>query len=81
MGKETWVGYSAGSPALPKLRESILAPNGNYRKAQPTLSVESLQMLDYWYARDYDPFQDLSIILKNYRYLGGEATPSGTVSL
>jgi len=32
---------------------------------------ESLQMLDYWYARDYDPWQDLRMIGRSYRQLGG----------
>jgi hypothetical protein len=32
--------------------------------------VENLRTLDYWYAKDYQPLQDISIILKNYRYLG-----------
>jgi hypothetical protein len=69
--KRTWVGYNFASGELPVLRKAILAPNGIPVTRQQNLPVENLKMLDYWYARDYEPLQDLSIILKNYRYLGG----------
>lgn len=70
-GKKTWVGYIFYFDGLPKIRESILSSNGILQQAQQTLPQENLHMLDYWYARDYEPLQDINIILKNYRYLGG----------
>jgi hypothetical protein len=68
--KRTWIGYIFASKELPVLRKAILAPNGIPVTRQQNLPVENLKMLDYWYAKDYEPLQDLRIILKNYRYLG-----------
>lgn len=70
-GKCTWVGYSKPAPSLPPLRGSILAPNG---KKQPSTSpmVENRQLLDYWYARNYEPLQDVKTILRHYPDLGSE---------
>jgi hypothetical protein len=59
--------YSEG---LPKLRKGLLSPNGIPRSIEQNIPTENLRTLDYWYARDYQPLQDISIILKNYRYLG-----------
>jgi GT2 family glycosyltransferase len=70
-GNRTWVGYSFASKDLPAIRKSVLAPNGIPIKTQQTLPAENLEILDYWYAKDYEPLQDAGIILKNYRYLGG----------
>jgi len=69
--KRTWVSYIYHSQKLPKLKKGILTPSGVPLNAPQTLPIENLEVLDYWYARDYDPFQDINIILKNYRYLGG----------
>jgi GT2 family glycosyltransferase len=71
VGKRTWVGYILYFDGLPKIKESVLSANGKSRLSQQTLPEENLHMLDYWYARDYEPLHDLQIILKNYRYLGG----------
>lgn len=68
--KKTWIGYIIGSTELPKLRPGILVPNGAAFSPQQTLPGETLKMLDYWYARDYEPSQDLGILFKNYRHLG-----------
>lgn len=70
-GSKTWVGYLTSSPSLPKLRKGILAPNGQVQSIQQDLPGDSLWLIDHWYAKDYDPFQDLKLILKNYRHLGG----------
>lgn len=70
-GSRTWVGYILYFDGLPKIREGILASNGEPRLTKQVLPEENLHMLDYWYARDYEPLQDLKIILKHYKYLGG----------
>jgi GT2 family glycosyltransferase len=70
-GKRTWIGYIDYLEGLPKIRQGILSPNGKLKSLQQNLPEENLHMLDYWYARDYEPLQDINIILKNYRYLGG----------
>lgn len=67
---KTWVGYAVPEKNLPKIRKGIVACNGISFSAKQQLSQESLQMMDYWYARDYDVMKDLKMIWKAYRYLG-----------
>jgi GT2 family glycosyltransferase len=67
-GKKTWVGYLVKSN-LPALRTGILGANGQSIQEQ-TLPEESLYRMDYWYAKDYEPGQDIKIIFENYKYLG-----------
>ena len=70
--QKTWVGYSIpGNKNLPALRNAILACNGIPRSVRQELPEQSLNTLDYWYAKDYEPFQDIKIIWKSYRKLGG----------
>lgn len=66
-GRKTWVGYSKPSSSLPRLRNGVLAPNG---KKEPATTVENKQLLDYWYARNYEPLQDLKTIFVHYQDLG-----------
>jgi hypothetical protein len=68
-GKKTWVGYLLPAKYLPRLRSGVLAPSGP-KKNQQQLPEESLHMVDYWYAHNYEPLDDLLIIFKNYRHLG-----------
>lgn len=70
-GKRTWVGYSRHEPHLPHLRKGVIACNGVPVSAEQALPAESLQMLDYWYARDYEPSTDLKLMRRAYRSLGG----------
>jgi GT2 family glycosyltransferase len=69
--KKTWVGYTVNGKPLPKLRGGVVGTNGVSLKMQQQLPVESLQMVDHWYATDYQPSQDLKLIFKTYRRLGG----------
>ena len=70
--QKSWVGYAiAGSKNLPVLRKAVIACNGIPLATRQELPEQSLQMLDYWYAKDYEPLQDLKIIWKNYKRLGG----------
>ncbi|HEU0065382.1 MAG TPA: hypothetical protein VFQ58_10135, partial [Flavisolibacter sp.] len=68
--KRTWIGYLLPSPKLPFLRKGILGPNGLPENNQQFLADKSKNLVDYWYARDYEPVNDIIIILKNYKYLG-----------
>lgn len=68
--KKTWVGYAISESRLPALRKAILAPNGIPIRSVQQLPSESLQMVDYWYARDYRPISDLKLAWKMYRKLG-----------
>ena len=70
VGDMTWVSYFFHSKRLPPLKKGFLAPNGSPLNKPQTLPANNLELVDYWYAKDYDPLQDISILLKNYRYLG-----------
>jgi len=69
-GRKTWIGYSAPEKNLPSLRRAIIACNGIPASIKQELPKESLQMVDYWYARDYEPATDLKLVWKIYRRLG-----------
>jgi GT2 family glycosyltransferase len=71
LGSHTWIGYALPSKGLPPLRKGIMAANGIPVKLKQPLTDESLQMMDHWYARDYDPVDELKLIRKLYRRLGG----------
>jgi GT2 family glycosyltransferase len=67
---KTWVGYATAEKKLPVLRKGIIACNGTTYGEHKQLPSESLQMIDYWYARDYEPVSDLKLIGRMYRNLG-----------
>ncbi len=67
--KRTWVGYAHQEKHLPKLYPAVIACNG-VPVSFNRLPAESLQMMDYWYARDYDLTTDLKLLWRNYRRLG-----------
>jgi GT2 family glycosyltransferase len=69
--KKTWIGYAVPEKKLPSLRQAVIACNGVPLQFNGSLSKESLQMMDYWYARDYEPFADLKLFWKVYTKLGG----------
>lgn len=70
LGFHTWIGYALPRKGLPELRKGIMAANGIPVRVKQPLTQESLQMMDYWYARDYDPVDELKLIRKLYRRLG-----------
>ncbi len=67
---KTWIGYANPEKQLPPIRKAVIASNGIPLSIHPQLSEESLRMMDYWYARDYDPVNDVRTIWKAYRVLG-----------
>ncbi len=69
--KKTWVGYCVDEKNLPKLRPAVIACNGVAASVHQSLPAESLRLMDYWYARDYEPVSDLKLIWRVYRKLGG----------
>ncbi len=69
IGNKTWIGYSTKNK-LPLLKKAVFTSNGYPAREQQDLSTESLQTIDYWYAKDYDWLNDAKLILKNYRHLG-----------
>ena len=68
--KKTWVGYISQNEDLPPLRYSVLSPNGTIKTLAHSLPSESKMLIDHWYAKNYEPLQDILLILKNYRKLG-----------
>jgi O-antigen biosynthesis protein len=70
--RKTWIGYATEEKNLPPLKSAVLACNGITTSKKQQLPADSLQMIDYWYARDYDPASDLKLIGSMYRKLGGE---------
>jgi hypothetical protein len=68
--QKTWIGYAVAEKNLPRLRRAVIGCNGVPVKAKEQLPAESLQMIDYWYARDYRPVSDLKLIGRSYRKLG-----------
>ena len=68
--QKTWIGYSVDEKNLPPLRKPVIACNGLPRSGGQELPEQSLRMLDYWYAREYEPSQDIKLIAKVYRHLG-----------
>jgi GT2 family glycosyltransferase len=68
-GNKTWVGYTEAQLSLPCLRKSILAPNGK-KELLSTITPHNIYLLNYWYARNYEPWQDVKTIFTHYQYLG-----------
>jgi len=70
IAQRTWIGYSINGKPLPPLRRAVIGCNGIPGDSTQSLPAESLRMIDDWYAREYEPVQDIKLIWKNYRKLG-----------
>ncbi len=70
LAQKTWIGYAVTEKNLPQLPPGVLTCNGIPGSIKQELPAESLQTIDYWYARDYEPANDLKLIWKTYRGLG-----------
>jgi len=68
--QRTWIGYTLNNGSLPVLRKAIIGYNGVPVSHIQQFPAESLQIVDQWYARDYEPVLDLRLIWKCYRELG-----------
>jgi hypothetical protein len=66
----TWIGYVISEKSLPPLRKGIIGCNGMPVSAAHQLPAESLQMVDQWYAKEYEPALDIKLLWKCYRNLG-----------
>jgi hypothetical protein len=69
IGKNTWIAYDLYNQRLPKLRNGVLSSSRSSAQSQ-SLHIENAQMIDYWYAKNYQPVQDIKTIYKNYKRLG-----------
>jgi GT2 family glycosyltransferase len=70
-GRRTWIGYAVNEKYLPVIRKGIIACNGAPSSYPQQFPEESLKMVDQWYARDYELVNDLRLLLRSYRRLGG----------
>lgn len=70
VGFKTWVGYNPnGTPEnLPKLKPGVLF--SNHQIGQKELDKQTLERINFLYAKEYNPQVDVEIILKNLRLLG-----------
>ncbi len=69
LGIKTWIGYFDGPASLPRLRKAVLGPNGS-KQGWSGLSPDNIYSLNYWYARNYEPWQDVKTIFTHYKDLG-----------
>lgn len=67
-GRNTWVGYTTANNQLPAIRMGILPPYFIAADYEPSATVAS--QLDSIYAQQYTAGADLTLILKNFKYLG-----------
>lgn len=70
-GYATWIGYVVNEELLPPIRKGIISCNGTHLASPQLFPEESLRKMDQWYARDYDPLNDLRMIFTMYSRLGG----------
>jgi O-antigen biosynthesis protein len=70
LGKKTWIGYAAQMASLPPLRPAVLTPDGLPVYGVLKKLPADHQHIDFWYARNWEPRQDIKLIFKNYRRLG-----------
>ncbi|HEX7414432.1 MAG TPA: glycosyltransferase [Bacteroidia bacterium] len=68
VGFKTWVGYEANTyPPLPNIKKAVLSPHNHLK----TTDAAYLNKLNLAYAKDYKVENDLKILLRNFRELGG----------
>jgi GT2 family glycosyltransferase len=65
-GSKTWVGYSTNSTSLPAIKKGVIS----FVEKIPGLTESILEKSDKIYAKNYDWWQDLVLVLRNYRRAG-----------
>ena len=71
INQATWVGYGKDEVSLPIIKKGVLSCYGFPKTIAPLLNDEALHHLNIQYAKNYDFWMDVKIVLKNYKYLGG----------
>ena len=67
-GNFTWVGYSGALKSqkeLPELKKGVLSPLDRFNSDQ--LEEETKERINIQYAKDYNPFNDLTILIKGLK--------------
>jgi GT2 family glycosyltransferase len=67
--KKSWVGYTTHHLHLPLIKVGILTCYGLRTKAKHPLNQDALQKLDTLYAKNYDFWQDVRLLFRNYKNL------------
>lgn len=67
-GRRTWIGYSRPGNGLPPIRPGIVPPYFMIAGYVPDDGI--CREMDQVYARKHTPGADISLILKNFRFLG-----------
>lgn len=79
LGKKSWVGYASSgkqSFKLPKIKPGVLTPLdrlgqiNNPQKVSFDFDDNTINRLNFFYAKDYHPSVDLDIILRGWKRLG-----------
>ena len=52
------------------LSKAVIGSNGVSLSVTQTLNKESLYLIDYWYAKDYEWLNDSRLLLRAYKNLG-----------
>jgi hypothetical protein len=72
LGRKTWISYSQPRNWLPSLPPGVLTTTGfPVNLVHP--NRETANLIDHWYAKNYDWTQDLKLIVRHYNHLGGRA--------
>jgi GT2 family glycosyltransferase len=69
-GKKSWVGFTNTEQLnLPKIKKGIVNPSYYLEKSNHQLPL-NIQELNLIYARDYNLYMDIMLIVKSFKYLG-----------
>jgi lipopolysaccharide/colanic/teichoic acid biosynthesis glycosyltransferase len=69
-GRKTWIGYAETfkNHHLPKIKTGVLSPADAIEPGK--IDIDTLLMLNEHYAKNYNSYNDLKIILKSWSKLG-----------
>lgn len=67
----SWVGYTNTNMYLPQLKPSIITCYGLPIGVEHPLKKEGLDQLNTLYAKNYDCWIDIDLLIKNFKQLGG----------
>ncbi|MDI9366334.1 MAG: glycosyltransferase [Flavobacterium sp.] len=71
LNNKSWVGYCTNHWHLPKIKIGVLSCYGLRTQTAHPLNHDALQKLDTLYAKNYEFWQDVHLLLRNYKNLGG----------
>ncbi len=71
INQATWVGYTKEETSLPAIKKNIITCYGLPFFTTHPLNKEALHHLNIQYAKNYNFWRDIKVLLKNYKQLGG----------